>query len=68
MSNHEDTKTAKAVTGKPNAFHEEDVVEGVDYQMSPWQCLVQNPKIVAWSLFANSEFSISTSRDPNPHD
>ncbi|KAI0141517.1 general substrate transporter [Pestalotiopsis sp. NC0098] len=38
---------------KPNAFHDEDVVEGVDRELSPFQCLRQNPKIVAWSLFAN---------------
>ncbi|KAK6079034.1 Alpha-glucosides permease MPH2 [Seiridium cupressi] len=38
---------------KANAFHHEEVIEEVDHQMSPWQCLMQNPKIVAWSMFAN---------------
>lgn len=46
---------------KPNAFHDEDVVEGVDRELSPFQCLRQNPKIVAWSLFANSESYIHSS-------
>ncbi|KAM0812368.1 putative Major facilitator superfamily (MFS) profile domain-containing protein [Seiridium cardinale] len=38
---------------KTNAFHHEEPIEEVDHQMSPWQCLRQNPKIVAWSMFAN---------------
>ncbi|KAI1873996.1 uncharacterized protein JN550_002575 [Neoarthrinium moseri] len=41
------------IAAKANAFHNEEVIEEIDYEMSPWQCLRQNPKIVLWSLFVN---------------
>lgn len=40
-------------TSKANAYHSEDVLEDIDREQTPWQCLKQNPKIVGWSLFAN---------------
>lgn len=55
MSKHPEATVADEVVAKANAFHHEEVVEELDHEMSPWQCLRQNPKIVAWSLFANSE-------------
>ncbi|KXJ85632.1 general substrate transporter [Microdochium bolleyi] len=42
---------------KANAYHNEAVVEEIDREQTPWQCLKQNPKIVLWSLFANRKFN-----------
>ncbi|CZR40695.1 uncharacterized protein FPRO_10283 [Fusarium proliferatum ET1] len=33
--------------------HTESVVIQADRQKSPWQCILENPKIAAWTLYAN---------------
>lgn len=37
--------------------HDEDVVVQQDLDMTAWQCLKANPKIVLWTLYANSRSS-----------
>lgn len=35
--------------------HDGNVVVQQDLDMTAWQCLKANPKIVLWTLYANSE-------------
>jgi hypothetical protein len=53
MTQHDSSEVE--VTAKASVFHDEEVVEEIDREITPWQCLRQNPKIVMWSLFANSK-------------
>ncbi len=41
---------------KATAKHDETVAVEAD-QISPWQCMAQNPKIILWTLYANSTWT-----------
>lgn len=40
---------------KVNVSHNEDALREADRQISPMECLRQNPKIALWTLYANSK-------------
>ena len=53
--------------GKPGVDHDENVVVQQDLDMTAWQCLKANPKIVFWTLYANSELASHSLLSPNTH-
>ncbi|GKT46126.1 uncharacterized protein ColSpa_06307 [Colletotrichum spaethianum] len=54
----DDTRKDDGVVDKIYVQHNEEASREADRQMSPWQCLRQNPKIVLWTLYANSKLTI----------
>lgn len=50
-----DASKSSEVFDKPHADHHEDAANIADHEMSPWQCIKQNPKIVMWTLFTNGK-------------
>jgi hypothetical protein len=48
---------ADVVSQKLDIAHQEDIANITDHEMSPWQCIAQNPKIVLWTIFTNSSLS-----------
>lgn len=49
-----DTKSVDVDAEKPGVNHEEIVVVAADKELTAWQCMRANPKIVMWALYANS--------------
>lgn len=41
---------------KAQVLHLENALPNPDDAMTPWQCIARNPKIVMWTLYANSQF------------
>ncbi|WYZ46654.1 hypothetical protein EsH8_IX_000879 [Colletotrichum jinshuiense] len=53
MDSPRDDIRKDVIVDKIDVQHNEDVLREADRQMSPMQCLRQNPKIVLWTLYAN---------------
>lgn len=45
------------IPDKPAADHDENAIVQEDEDMTPWQCVVANPKVVLWTLFANGQLA-----------
>ncbi|GJD03587.1 maltose permease [Colletotrichum higginsianum] len=54
-SPREEPRKDGLIVDKIDVQHNEDALRETDRQMSAWQCLRQNPKIVFWTLYANSK-------------
>jgi hypothetical protein len=48
-----DDDVKKSSVVEAGAEHDEGATLDAD-QMTAWQCMLQNPKIVLWTLYANS--------------
>ncbi|KAK6218437.1 hypothetical protein QIS74_06317 [Colletotrichum tabaci] len=57
-SPREEPRKDGLIVDKIDVQHNEDALRETDRQMSAWQCLRQNPKIVFWTLYANSKLSL----------
>ncbi|GKT80480.1 maltose permease [Colletotrichum tofieldiae] len=57
-SARDDTRKSDIIIDKIDVQHNEEALREADRQMSPWQCLRQNPKIVIWTLYANSKLLV----------
>jgi hypothetical protein len=50
-----DGKELALSADKANVDHQEIIAVAADEEMTAWQCMVANPKIVLWTLYANSK-------------
>ncbi|KAL0932818.1 maltose permease [Colletotrichum truncatum] len=51
--NTHDEVRKDVVLDKVQVSHNEEALREADRQITPWQCLRQNPKIALWTLYAN---------------
>lgn len=56
MASHrnDDGKELALSADKAAVDHQEIMAVPTDEQMTPWQCMVANPKMIMWTLYANS--------------
>lgn len=58
---NEDAKGTTIIADKIDAVHRETVEPIAEDRVTAWRCVYDNPKVVLWTLYANSEFLFTTS-------